>query len=382
MPPKTPPKWYLQYEADSMNHGPIPAGVSVGSGADGTPKYWITSDGKQRVFSRHPLTPDGRIEWGGLLKLAGEEKGSRADFVGVAHPPMVYKPSEWLCKTGGSLRATLVSALGISGVITSVNDLGTTENLAAVKELTSTHHELYHPCDRKKLAIFDKEHDFSCWTRHFKRGLIIVGPELDKNLNNWDAFRQAQPGRRSAVRARYSTGCQEEFRPVVLGCLPTARKTVKWFYLEPVEFAKPGIADLWEGCNWASQAPRFGYDDTEKFIWAAVLIQRSILLRAAPIGNDKLGDAIRQYGQYLAGTGGYGIKSFGYNTAAYSSSSPNVTFHKLTRWILASDENSTAKRHAKAWDKAISLVVLQRKSLTGEDWKNVLDALAAIQNGM
>jgi hypothetical protein len=46
---------------------------------------------------------------------------------------------------------------------------------------------------------------------------------------------------------------------------------------------------------------------------------------------------------------------------------------------MASEENSSARRHAKAWNNAIALYVAHRKSLTLTDWEKFLSAAAAVQ---
>jgi hypothetical protein len=239
----TMPKWYPKYRDDILEHGPLPAGVTVSPGASDTlPKYQIKIQDKVRSFSHHPLTPSGRKEWGSLLAGAGEEQGSKADFVGVAHPPMVYRPSEWLWKKGNNTEV-LNGAMQVAG-ISRPKELDA-KDTEAIAKLRSTHNELYHPCDREKLGIFDQEHKNSCYARHLKRGLVIVGPELNKNGTNWSDVTHVSPARRPAVRARYSTGYQEEFPPLILGCLPTGLNTVQWFYLKPV--ATERFADLWKG---------------------------------------------------------------------------------------------------------------------------------------
>jgi hypothetical protein len=156
MTTNTVPVWYRKYRTDIMEHGPIPANITVSSGAGDTSlKYQINIQGKERSFSNHPFTPSGRTEWGSLLAGAGEEQGSKADFVGVAHPPMVYKPSEWLWKKGKGTEV-LLSAMQVAGMSRPKDcDAKDTE---AINKLMSTHNELYHLCDREKLAIFDKEH--------------------------------------------------------------------------------------------------------------------------------------------------------------------------------------------------------------------------------
>jgi hypothetical protein len=85
-------------------------------------------------FSRHPLSPEGRTEWRKVLAYAGEEKGCKADFPGVAHPPIVYKPSEWQWWRGdNNMMNLLISALQISGVEVEQKDFQNKNNQNAGK---------------------------------------------------------------------------------------------------------------------------------------------------------------------------------------------------------------------------------------------------------
>jgi hypothetical protein len=85
-----------------------------------------------------------------------------------------------------------------------------------------------------------------------------------------------------------------------------------------------------------------------------------------------------QYGRYLAAKEGHGAVSFIFQKST-NTSFPKVTFHELTRWVLTSGEKSSTKRYAKAWDNAIRLNVVYRRSLHMSDWKNFVQAAAALQ---
>lgn len=132
-------------------------------------------------------------------------------------------------------------------------------------------------------------------------------------------------------------------------------------------------------CNWDQQASRFGYGNTEQFIWAAVSIQRSVVLRALPKDDRHLGNALRQYGQYLAEENGHGSRKFVYKPKEGHDSFPTLTFHELTRWILTSGPQSSAKRHANDWDTAILHRVAHRKTLIPDYWDNFTEAATAMQ---
>jgi hypothetical protein len=134
----------------------------------------------------------------------------------------------------------------------------------------------------------------------------------------------------------------------------------------------------YRSCNWSNEARNFNYTNIERFVWAVVSIQRSIVLGAVNVRDEDLGDYIKTYGRYLEDKNGHGSQPFNYNKSMIASF-PKVTFHDLTRWILTSGENTSAKRHAKAWDNAIQLHVAYRRSLTVSDWDKFVQAAATLQ---
>jgi hypothetical protein len=132
-------------------------------------------------------------------------------------------------------------------------------------------------------------------------------------------------------------------------------------------------------CNWKIEARKFNYSDTEKFIWAIVSLQRSMVLKGIPILRDEnLGEAITQYGVYLDDENGHGATAFNLKLPA-ESSAQRVTFHQITRWILTAEKNSSAKRWAKAWDDATIRMVAYTTSLDMSDWSRFLGAAADLQ---
>jgi hypothetical protein len=140
-----PPAWYKKYWDDTMDHGPLPMGINV-SGSDNTVQYSVGIAGQVKTYSHHPLSPSGRREWGSLLEGAGEEKGRKAEAHGVAHPPIVYKPSEWTWVTNANLRLIMIEAFQLSNRRVTIKDLDSKENLKAVNELMKSRNDLYHPC--------------------------------------------------------------------------------------------------------------------------------------------------------------------------------------------------------------------------------------------
>jgi hypothetical protein len=331
--------------------------------------------GKPKTYSHHPLSPEGRVEWKDVLYLAPVENGSRAEAPGVAHPPIAYKPSEWLWKTHDSLTEILIKAFSISNANITKEQIASKETNSAVEEHMKTHSALYHPCDRRSLVVYDKEHYISCLARYFKRGLIMVGPEL-KDKKNYLAHGRASPTERPAIRARHSTGLQEDFPPMI----EHYRKVLRG-YVSTLSSLSEYITNG-HSCDWVNESHRFKYNNTDKFIWAAVAIQRSIILRTFTVPEAYLGYAIMEYGKYLerGGEKGYGKATFRLAKAPASPDSyPQITFNELTLWILMSGGGSTARRAANEWGKVIRLYLVFRRSLTTRDWNNFVEAVFILQ---
>jgi hypothetical protein len=243
-----PPAWFQKHCNELSAHGPLPVGIDVTANGN-IPRYSVRISGNVRAFSHHPLSPSGRKEWGSLLDRAGEEKGRKAEAHGVAHPPIVYKPREWVWETHENMRHILIKAFQLSNLQVTMEDLGA-KNAEAVDVLVRSHQDLYHPRDREELDPFNNEHSISCWARHFKRGLVVIAPEIGKGRENWATFKNATTATRPAVRARYSTGYQEDFPPIVLGALPTGKDKTKWFTLVPTEAMMGRFQDQWRGYVW------------------------------------------------------------------------------------------------------------------------------------
>jgi hypothetical protein len=133
-------------------------------------------------------------------------------------------------------------------------------------------------------------------------------------------------------------------------------------------------------CDWANEASRFNYADTEKFIWAIVSIQRSIVLRSIKdLRDEDLGEAITQYGVYIEDRDGLPSRAYFNFKKPTTKSAPMITFHDITRWIVTADKNSSAKRWAKAWDEATQHVAAYQLSLDWLDWNKFLGSAADVR---
>jgi hypothetical protein len=94
---------------------------------------------------------------------------------------------------------------------------------------------------------------FARVARHFKRSLVVFGPEIDKDAKNWERTYSPAPGNRLSVRARWSEGLQEEFRPIVLGYVPspdypkeTMITSCFWFVMKPTAEVQEDFQKRWK----------------------------------------------------------------------------------------------------------------------------------------
>jgi hypothetical protein len=150
--------------SNNLAYGPLSNGVEIKANS-GTPAYQVNVQDEMRKFSQHPLSPDERQEWGHLLAMAGKETGAKANTSSVAHPPIIYKPSESKWETGEDLRCALLYALQLSGTQVTAANFAAPQYAQAAEKLMEIRQELYHPCDREALSPFHDEHRATCWTR-------------------------------------------------------------------------------------------------------------------------------------------------------------------------------------------------------------------------
>ncbi|KAH7393942.1 hypothetical protein DE146DRAFT_633876 [Phaeosphaeria sp. MPI-PUGE-AT-0046c] len=380
------PAWVQGHHDNTWAHGPLPRCVDVVSSSNGKePCYTLDiGRGKDSISMRslhHPLSPKGKAEWDKVLPNVPQHHG-KTEFIGISHPNIVYRPHEWVWDGSDTdPRRSLLKALQFSDVQIAIQDFEKEEVKAAVSQIMgATKEELYHPRDRADYAVYPEEHRISAWARYFKRSLVIVAPEVDAKRPAWGAYNNKLATQRSEVRPRYSTGEQDQYRPIFLGCLSKNgdKNATKWFALTPSPAFQKRFRDQWQVPNWGSLAPKFNYTDTEKFVFAAVSLHRSILLRSIipAVSNDDLAECIVQYGNFL--NKGHGSGIFRYSRPK-KPTVDRIDFFTLGRWILCSPEGSSAKQHAKAWDIVIEKYFAFRKNLSKSSWEEYMKAGAAAQ---
>lgn len=232
-------QWVRAHQNNIWACGPLPPLVNVVPSSDSNePRYVLSLRRGEEVksvrSSHHPLSPMGRNDWADVLPLV-PEYSAQPQFTGVARVPVVYQPHEWVWDSEPSIKATILKALQISGVQVTLKDLNRQEAIKAVSQLMHTKKELYHPQSQIYLTQYPGEHRMSNWARYFKRSLVIVAPEVSVNSNYWEGFGNVDSAKRGEVRPRYSTGKQDQYRPMFLGCLSRdgVDASTKWFVLTP-----------------------------------------------------------------------------------------------------------------------------------------------------
>jgi hypothetical protein len=90
-------------------------GIDVDSSSESL-RYSVHIKETRRSSSNHPLSSSGRKEWGTLLEAARVENGNRLWVPGAGHPPIFYRPAEWIWEHGKDNKDTIVRALRLSGM--------------------------------------------------------------------------------------------------------------------------------------------------------------------------------------------------------------------------------------------------------------------------
>ena len=89
--------------------------------------------------------------------------------------------------------------------------------------------------------------------RLFKRNLVVFGPELVPKAANWDRVYSPVASERPLVRARWGEGLQEEYKPIVLGYVPSDKfeKELEatssfWFVMKPTPKVQEDFQKRWK----------------------------------------------------------------------------------------------------------------------------------------
>lgn len=248
----TPPVWVQVHQANTWAYGPLPPLVDVFASSDQkTPQYTIKlKKGTETISlrsSHHPFSPEGKEEWDSVLPKIPQHP-QKSHIIGISHPITAYQPHQWVWgESDTNFRRPLLKALQMSGVAGQIQNFENQSVVAAVKQLFDTiKPELYHPKDRV-YALYPGEHQVSSWARYLKRSLVIIAPELDAKKPAWGSYNNPLATQRTEVRPRYSTGVQDEYRPIFLGCLSRNGGTeTKWFALTPSPSFQELFQEQWQ----------------------------------------------------------------------------------------------------------------------------------------
>jgi hypothetical protein len=102
-------------------------------------------------------------------------------------------------------------------VFTEADIKATFASISAKETQVSDNYKLYHPADRNSL-VFPDEANIAIVARAYKHSLILFCPFMNADRTGYNHFYNTQ--NRPLIYARWSTGRQALFPPVVLGCLP------------------------------------------------------------------------------------------------------------------------------------------------------------------
>jgi hypothetical protein len=151
---------------------------------------------------------------------------------------------------GKEIHSLLQQAFKISGLDLTLQQIRT--GLQAAVKINSPN-QLYHPRDRETLFITYMDLPLAKVARYFKRSLVVFGPEMILKAKNWKRTYSPASSNRSPVRARWGEGPQEEFRPIVLGYVPSpdfSNESVTtscfWFVMKPTPEVQDDFQKRWK----------------------------------------------------------------------------------------------------------------------------------------
>ncbi|KAF2125476.1 hypothetical protein P153DRAFT_400287 [Dothidotthia symphoricarpi CBS 119687] len=364
-----------------------------------TQKYTNMSVPGANFSFNHPLSPAG-LQVNPNPIIENEFDDVRQTCRGFFQPPLVYKSNQWKWNYFSSWQGALTDALRYYKVSNNnkliqeadIRQLHTLLKKNPKKHGPAQHHTLYHPADRDTM-VFDGETDCALTLReiNMKFSLVIVSPVVSKEGIDWN--RSWDTHNRPPILARWSTGPQAQYQPLILGCLPMVtsmatktKRDVLWFSLTPIAVNRkhPWFVEFSGKMDVVSIGQRVGFPMTRfkalgesVFLWAVVALHRRIVL-GFTIPEDHLGCWLGQYGVHLAECAEWTNphpSPFEYDRSKFDEYRRNnyirVTFHMLTAWILnpSSFGNGTwIGVYARKWDEAIDTQIQYQLDKTDAKW--------------
>lgn len=165
----------------------------------------------------HPLSPDAlAIKPNPNIKKEFHHKKKRAD--GYFDPPFMYQANQWTWNSADTWQEALIDALNTEGSVT-LDSSFIDHHYRPDENQWNPSRILHHPGDRPTF-VFPGESDCAEVLRRsmFNYSLVIVCPYIKEDGEWW--HRMWDKTNRPPILARWSTGVQAEYQPLVLGCLP------------------------------------------------------------------------------------------------------------------------------------------------------------------
>ena len=220
------PIYAQNYHHDIKKFGPLPPEWKVTMGQNGRDPHYSSAAGAS-TGSLHPCSPQGRLRNINFRTY----QDTRLQFPGIPQPPIIYNYANLMWEPHISLLKALTSALGAQ--LEDMTEDKVLQSLQQAKEDPCYSNILYHPGDRD-LIISDQEPSISAVARSYGRNLIVVSPRVE-SLGQWDHIWFGAPS--IPVLARWSTGKQDDLKPIILGFLPMYKegssKKGGWYVIKP-----------------------------------------------------------------------------------------------------------------------------------------------------
>jgi hypothetical protein len=237
------------HEAEYRKYGPPPPNYMVQrkKTAMGKVQNVVVIEYTERASNKrsydHPLSP--RANASGESPIIDEEHTlDREEVRGLFYVPITYKAGPLIWREAINWQTALAAALNNRGIrnketnqpITSADVQAAYEKLPVATTSAHQNSVLYHPADRKSM-VFKHESAVATVARQYNLSTIVFCPFVDHEGTRYKHIYNTE--NRPPIYARWSTGRQGLFPPLLLGCIPEQLTSqnkefdVIWFSIEP-----------------------------------------------------------------------------------------------------------------------------------------------------
>ncbi|CAI6246579.1 unnamed protein product [Periconia digitata] len=349
-----------------------PRGSSQGASSK-VPFYRDGHVGGAQWSLHHPLSPAGLLTNPNiqpeLTRPSAPSPGHKKSAPGWFDPPLIYKAGDWSWISYDTWQAALADNLNFNGHHNKGNPIDVRTVNGAFTRMNSSIYKNdmpYHPGD-EDLMVFEGERECAATLRsaNVDASLVIVCPLISKDGRYWDRCWDTE--NRPPIIARWSTGPQALYPPLILGCFPGPdprdRKLVYWFSLKPnVKDNRHPFYFRYHGAfNLTVQASAFGFPQLNAFgpcggnvfVWALVFLQRNLAFGLA-ISDEEIPYWLHQFLQHLLKYYRTHNKvRFVYRNAGLREYNrrfmPRMSMYELTGLVLNHNHNHI---YAQRWDQA------------------------------